>query len=248
MVAALAACLSVPALAQDDAEEAVSPGLFGTEILEGWDRRFSLGIDGQEGNTSELNFFTLLELNYADETDRWDIDISYDYGTEDNQNTDNEFMARVFKDWLIPDQKYFYWAAGEYEYDQFESYQQRISAFGGVGYELFKNEKHLVDGRLGLGAIQEIKPDDLRPEGLIGVEWTYDINDNQDLVASNYLFPNLEDLGKARNVTAVDWVIQMDAAENLSLRIGVKNEYDMNVDGGSRRNDLEYRIALVLDF
>ncbi len=235
---------SAPVMAQDEE----SQGLFGTEFLEGWDRRFTLGIDGQEGNTTELNFFAQLELNYADETDRWDIDFKYDYGTEDSENVDNEFTARVLKDWLIPDQKYFYWASAEYEYDQFESYEQRISGYGGAGYEIFKDEKHEVNGRAGAGLIQEISPDDLRPEGVIGVEWKWDINENQDLVASNYILPSLEDLGEFRNLTAVDWVIAMDAAEGLSLRIGVENEYDTNVEAGSKRNDFEYRIALVLDF
>lgn len=247
IVAALLGSFAVPALAQDEAANE-NNGLFGTSFLEGWERRFTLGIDGQEDEGSEFNLYTLLELDYADERDRWSIDASYDFGKEDGGNTDNEIFVKVLKDWLMPEEDYFFWAYGDYEYDQFESYDQRATGFGGVGYKILETEKHEIDGRLGAGLVKEWKPNDFRPEAVAGIDYKWDINDNQDLEASNYIFPSLDNLGNFRNVTNIDWVISMDAAEGLSLRIGVENEYDTNVSGDAKRNDFQYRIALVIDF
>ncbi|QDU71809.1 DUF481 domain-containing protein [Mucisphaera calidilacus] len=249
LTAAILAAISIPAAAQEpEPEPDDKPGLFGTSFLEGWDRRFTLGIDGEENDSPEFNFFTLLELDYTSDYHRWNIDVSYDYGTEEHDLSDNEFLFSVLKDWVFPDKTFFYWAHGSYEYDEFDDYRQRWTGFGGLGLNLYKDEKHLLDGRAGLGIINEVDPSDTRPEGVFGLEYKWKINDNQDFFVSNYVFPNLEDLTRYRNETVVDWIIKMDAAEGLSLRIGLENEYDMNVTGGSKRNDLNYRLALVIDF
>jgi len=101
-----------------------------------------------------------------------------------------------------------------------------------------------------MGAIKEFNsPDeDVRPEALAGVDFSWQINERQSLNFSNYVYPDLGETGEFRNVTAVDWTIKIDQADGLSLKFGINNEYESNAPSDAEKNDLKYFGALVFDF
>ncbi|MEO0586132.1 MAG: DUF481 domain-containing protein [Planctomycetota bacterium] len=238
--------------AEEEAIEEVKPGLFGTNLLTGWDRSFSLGVYGSEGNTQELDVTAQLDAAYEDETDRWLFNASWFYGTEDGDTTDNEILVSLRKDWLIPDSRWFFFALGTYEYDDFEAYQHRITGNAGVGYEFIKEDDITLRGLAGVGAQREFGSDNenITPEALLGVEFMWKPFAGQTLTASHYFYPELErfDERRNRNLTKVEYTIDIDRDYGLSFKVGAINEYESQTDDDSFHNDFDYYAAIVYGF
>ncbi|MEM9789185.1 MAG: DUF481 domain-containing protein [Planctomycetota bacterium] len=238
--------------AVEEVEDPIKPGLFGTNLLRGWDRSVTLGLTGSEGNTQELDFTLQFDLFYEDSRDRWKFDGDWFYGTEDNEVTDNEVLLTLRKDWLLPDSKWFVFALGTYEYDDFESYQHRLSASVGVGYEFFKQDDFTLRGLAGVGAVKEFGSDneDVRPEALLGLETIWKPFPGQTLTASHYFYPELTrfDQFRNRNLSKIDYTIEIDRDYGLSFKIGAINEYESRTDDSTFHNDFDYYAALVYAF
>lgn len=89
-------------------------------LLEGWERRFEVGINGSEGNTENLSARVALDFFYEDAERRWLIDSAYFTKRESGDTTENEFYAQATRDWLLPDKKHFYFLTGRYDWDEFQ--------------------------------------------------------------------------------------------------------------------------------
>ncbi|MEM9883980.1 MAG: DUF481 domain-containing protein [Planctomycetota bacterium] len=216
----------------------------------GWDKSLEAGLTGSDGNTENLNLYAAFNTDYEDDTDRWQLRASIFYGEEDGENTRNEWDAEVFKDWLLPDEDYFFWANGKYEHDRFTGWEDRVSAFAGLGYDLIDEDTYTLIGRAGAGANYEFGDiNDLTPELFLGLEGAWDVTDNSTLRYYTRFFPSLDPaFSEFRNVSGLAYKVSMDAGRGLSLKIGAENEYNSDVAPGTEENDLKYYAALVYDF
>src|SRR5699024_718144 len=126
----------------------------------------------------------------------------YFFNSSDGETTQNQFSAELEHDWLNPDSPWFYFASGRYEYDEFQNWKSRISAYGGVGYTFIKTKELEVLGRAGFGATKNLGGNhDLIPEAMLGasvVKWH--ITPNQTLALSNTIYPALSHLGRFRDL------------------------------------------------
>lgn len=232
-------------------ERDADKGIFwGSGFLKGWNRRLDLGLNGAEGNSENLNFRIAFHGDYENTQDRWIYDMVYRRSTSSGSVTENNFNAALTKDWLFPDEDYFFFANGVYDWDDQQDWEHRVGGFGGVGYQIAKNDKWDAKGRAGLGGSQEFGSvnEAFTTEALIGAEASYQIADNQSISATNTLYPSLEEAGDFRNITTVDYVIAIDRDKGMDLRIGVANEHDSNVAAGTKRNDFDYYITLGWEF
>lgn len=231
-------------------ERAADDGVFGTGFLKGWNRQISIGINGAEGNSQNINIRGAFHADFEDETDRWIFDMIYRVSRSNGTTTENRFSAELLKDWLFPDEDYFLWANGKFEWDDFEVWDNRISGFVGVGYQFVDNDKWNVRGRAGLGGNQTNGggTNEFTFEALLGVEVDYTISDKQSVAFTNYLYPSLEDGGDFRNITTLAWQIEIDQDKGMNLELGVANEYDSAAPAGFKKNDFTYYIGLVWDF
>lgn len=227
------------------------PEWFGVPILPGWDRRFEAGLDGAEGNSETFNVRVAFMGDYEDQEDRWHVGSAFVRQTADGDATRNDFFAEAIRDWLIPDQRHFYFGQARYDYDDFQAWRQRVSAAGGVGYELIDREEFDLIGRVGGGANYTWDgeaDDELTPEALLGIEGAWQIDDAQSFEFKNTLYPSLGEVGEFRNLTSLAYVIEMDQAKGMSLKLGLENEYESVTDDDSEHNDLKYFAALVFEF
>ncbi|XAM01575.1 DUF481 domain-containing protein [Phycisphaeraceae bacterium D3-23] len=232
------------------AERAADEGMFGTGLFKGWNRQISLGINGAEGNSQNINIRGNFHTDYEDDTDRWIFDMLYRVSRSNGSTTENRFQAELIKDWLLPDEDYFFWANAKFEWDDFEVWDNRISGFVGVGYQFVDNDKWNVRGRAGIGGNQTNGggTNEFTVEALLGVEVDYTISDSQSVQFTNYLYPSLEDAADFRNITTLAWQIEIDKDKGMSLQLGVANEHDSAAPAGFKKNDFTYYAALVWDF
>ncbi|MFK7789330.1 MAG: YdiY family protein [Phycisphaeraceae bacterium] len=251
MTAAMAEQSAADKAAALEAERAADEGLFGLGIFKGWNRQLEAGLNGAEGNSQNLNFRTAFTTDFEDDEDRWLYNMIYRTASANGATTEKRFQAELFKDWLLPDKDYFYFANARYDWDDFQDWDSRLSGFGGIGYQFLDDEKWNVRGRAGLGGNQEMggtTGDEFTVEALLGIEADYQIKDGHSLAFTNYLYPSLEDAADFRNITTLDYIITIDRDKGLALKLGLANEHDSNTPTTSKKNDFTYYASLIWQF
>ncbi len=241
--------VAVPTPAAEPAKP-VTPGLFGTTFLQGWNRRIELAVNGSEGNTETFDLRAGFGADYEDEHDRWRLSALYARSENDNETSRNEFTANVTKDWLFPDRPYFIFGTVTYEYDQLQSWEHRVSAFGGIGYTFVQQEKWDLRGRAGIGGNYRFEGEErgFTPEAMLGLETEYRFTDKHKIIGYTNFFPALESPFQFRNVTGAAWQMEIDRDLGLSLKLGVENEYESEVAPGEKHNDFKYYAGLLWAF
>ena len=238
--------------AEVKAEEAVNPGLFGTNFLLGWNRNLGAGLSGSAGVSSDLDVNLTMGLNREGERHRQEFTARYFYSQARDDTTGetttgkNQFFGRYIHDFLFPGSRFFLFGSGRYDYDQFEDWSQRIQASGGVGYELIQTESVQLRTRVGAGVSQTFSPSNTSPEGLVNLDLGWDVVEGQRLTARATFFPNFGDMPEWRFFTEAAYNISLGIIEGLGLRIGYQYEYDRGALG--EKNDLKYLANLIYNF
>lgn len=215
-----------------------------------WSTKVTAAGSLSDGNTETASLAAGITSVREREETRLTLDSSYFYGSTDGERTENRFTAGALHDWLMPDSPWLLFVDGRYDYDEFQSWEYRLSGHGGVGYELVNNDEYTMTLRAGIGAIKEFNSidEDLNPEALLGFDGVWNISENQSLEFGSTLFPDLGDSGEYRIVSYANWAVLVDESTNMSLTAGLAHEYQSKVDPGIENNDLRIFAGLQFDF
>ncbi len=217
-------------------------------FFSGWKSKLELGFNGSEGNSDILNLYAAFKSEKADKSDRWRYDASYFLSESDGVNTKNQFTTGLLKDWFIPDSRWFFFAEGRFDIDEFKSWDYRASVAAGPGYKLIDEENLKITLRAGAGGAKEwgSEDDEFRPEANAGGELAWNITPKSKIAAATRFYPSLEDPADFRVVSSAEWVYKLE--ENISLKFGVEDEYESEVDSNREKNDIRYYGAIVFEF
>ena len=216
----------------------------------GWSFYADLSVDDSSGNTDEQSLRIGAGIKHVLEDRRLAMDLSYFKKVSDGTTTDNKFSYGITRDWLKPESRWFYFAMGRLDYDEFESWDKRAAGHVGPGYNLIKRDKLTVDLRAGAGARKEwgSENDNVRSEGLGGVELSWEITNRQSLNASSFIYPVLSDTDDYRTRTSMDWRFLLEKESKMSFLVGLLHEYQAIVDPGKDRNDLRIYTGIRYEF
>jgi len=241
---------------QDDEltpEEAAQP----TDFWSGWVRNIELGLTGSSGNTENLSIRAVFQTERKTDQLRTKLRARYLYSEDDGEESENEGRLRGENDWLFPGERYFLFSFGVYEFDEFQDWDTRLQLFGGGGYDFLKERALLeggqdrasLSGRVGAGVTREFggEDDDWVPEGLLGLDFLWEINDRQTFAAGTEVFPSLDDFGEVRTISYANYDILLAEENELTLRLGVEHEYDSD-SGDAKENDVKYFITILATF
>lgn len=216
----------------------------------GWTTNVELGLNGSTGNTERFNVRAGLETERL--TDRMEsrASLTYTLGTEEGSTTEEKFRAAVRNDWLVPASRWRYFAKASADYDDMQDYDWLLAASAGVGYEFIDTDDLLLIGRVGAGLSKKIGGDDnrLRPEGLIGGDFEYQITERSKVFATADWYPDLGDWPQYRATASGGYEVMVDPELNLSLRLGAEMKYDSSPGEGFHRADVDYFAVLVWTF
>lgn len=223
-------------------------GMFHTGLLEGWERRLEIGLDGSAGNSQNETLRSTINLKYEDDETRLHFETLYYISRDENETSEKKAYANFLKDWLIKDSKWFFFSNSGIDWDQFKDWDYRIRQYAGPGYQFINTEKWDIRGRMGLG-VKHVIGDDISDETTMelpfGFEASRNINGNHKIECSNILFPSLTDKGEYRNVSNLNWYIKFNYYSSFGLKIGLYNEYDSSL---SSKNDADYYVSIIWDF
>jgi len=235
-------------LAQPEAEPQTPPDP--TSWTKGWDWEANAGFSGASGNNE--NFSARVSLGGRRTTSKYDttLSLSYIYGTSDGTKNTARGELKIKNDWLT-DGKWRYFAQGGYEYDEFQAWQHRLSAAAGVGYEFIKDDKTTLIGRSGLGGSYKMgsnADEKLIPEGLLGLDWTYQLSTNTKLAAITTYYPSFDNLGEFRWNSGAGIEVTLDAETGMTLNAGLEHRHDSNPGFGIKPNDVDYYMGVGWKF
>ena len=250
---ALNQVLSIDGEADAAAWEPVAPAMLADEAPEDekeWKSQFQLGLSASAGNTDAQSFHAGIRSVRESESDKTTLNAHYYYGASDGDRDTNKLTAGVLQDWLVPDSRWLYFAQGRYDFDEFQSWEHRLGAHGGVGYRLIDEDDLKLTLRGGGGVVKEFgsQNEDLRPEGLLGADLAWQISKRQSLTAATTVYPDLSEMGEYRAVSGAGWSVLVDEESNMSLIVGLEHEYQSQTDPGIKKNDFRIVAGLQFDF
>ena len=225
-----------------------------------WNSKIELGFVANEGNTEDANVLlavnSLLDRGY----DKYTFDSRYSLRTSRGDRSENKLTAGLLTEWPIPPSRWSYFAQSRFDFDEFQSWETRLTGGGGLGYHLidineFDSNGNAIDVfdlhvRAGLGLRREFGSmnERIQPEGILGGNLVWQITNHQRFAGGSTFFPNLEESGEFRVVTNAEWVFNLNTFEGLSLKLGLAHEHQSLTDPGIDENDLTVYGAFVLDF
>ncbi|MEC9313949.1 MAG: DUF481 domain-containing protein, partial [Pseudomonadota bacterium] len=222
-------------------------GLFGTGLLTNWKRRVDLGIAGSAGKSRNHQVNLGFSADFTSDYTRISHNTAYFRAKSEDELSDHSFYSSINRDWLRPQTPWFHFAGGRVDWDEFKDWDFRLNANGGVGYEFVKTDDWLLLGRTGLGFNQTFggEREEFTPEGLIGLETQWDMNEYQHIEFANTFYPSLRDSSEYRNLTSFDWVLDLNSFVGVALKLGLLNEYDSATEEDISKNDFRYTASLV---
>lgn len=186
----------------------------------------------------ELNVRLSAQAEHNSEFARLRIDSAYFLNSANNVIIDNDVMVGTTQDWFFPGSDWSVFAKGTYQWDQFESWEHRLSGYLGPGYKLVDSEDLAIDLRIGAGATYEYTNSQIFPEALFSIEWNWAIDDRQRFNGTSSYAPDVTNFDQYRISLNAEWNFRLQKEKGLSFYIGVRNMFQSIVEEGSTNNDL----------
>lgn len=225
-----------------------------------WDAQLELGVSAREGTTEESNFRGALRATRKAAGHEFKYDATHRLATSRGDRTENRFSTGFFSEWERPRPGWTAFAQGRFDMAEFQAWDQRLTAAGGLGYRLIEvkgidDAGNPVDvftltGRAGIGLRQEFGSlnEGLSPEGLLGAEFAYRVSRHQSITGDTTLYPDLNDTKEFRLVSQLNWMIDIDQMDGIALKLGLSHEYESRTAPGVAHYDLAAFATLVIDF
>ncbi|MCX5652840.1 MAG: DUF481 domain-containing protein [Planctomycetota bacterium] len=215
-----------------------------------WKFSLSLGFTGSDTESqSNWDLRAAGSAKRESEKDRTTIAAEYYFSSANSVNTDNNLLVTGLEEFLFKDSKWEAFIKGTYQYDEFQTWEQRAGLYAGPAYRLFEGEPLALKLRAGAGASYEFADSQWTPELLLGDDLVWKIDERSKLTQGVDFFPDLENLGEYRFIFRIDYEIALSPKGDLKGTAGVRDEYDSYVEPtGDNSNDLKIYAGLKVDF
>ena len=164
--------------------------------------------------------------------------------------TDNNLLTNVTYDRFLNPTKWLWFGKAQYQYDVNQGWENRIQAWGGIGYRFYEDPKGFsLTGKLGLGATHEFGSSDItEPNGYAEIALAWQLSDRQKLNLSSYISPDLANIENFFVQTRLEWSMKLDIFSGLSLVAGLRDDYQSQPADNATGNDFRGYAGLKLEF
>jgi putative salt-induced outer membrane protein YdiY len=215
-----------------------------------WISKLEVGLNGAGGNNRSKNFIGGVRSERAKPKSTLKFDARYAMTESDGETTQSRFTTGLRNDWLTADPKWSFFGEGRYDRDQFQEWDQRANVAAGAGYKFIEEKDSFVGFRVGGSGTKEWgnSEPNIRPEGLLGVEARYRIDDSKEFTFQSTYYPDITDRPEFRTFSAAGLSVRLDEKGTLNVRFGIEHEYDTHRSKDAKRTDYRYFVLLVMDF
>jgi putative salt-induced outer membrane protein YdiY len=216
----------------------------------GWKRSAEIGVNGSEGNSQSLTARGALGLTREAADMTTAASISYVVGRTEDKTTRSRGEASLRNDWVLSKPWGFYGIV-KAEYDEFQPWQWRLSAFAGPSYTVLESDTTLFKLRAGIGGSYEMgkrAEEEWNTELNLGFDLKHKFTQRTSGFITFDLYPSLKDWPDYRHVTSAGLDVMVDPEMGMLLKIGATNRYDSNTVKPAKKNDLDYFLTLAWTF
>lgn len=225
-----------------------------------WKQQFEVGATLRDGNVQDQQARFAYKASRESPTNRFRCDASYRYATSRGDRTQNAFTSGLHSAWHREAGRLSTFVEARYDAAEFQAWDQRITSGGGLEYELIEVREPDESGaeseifsvllRGGSGLRKEIgsPKNEIDPEGVIGGELSWRITPAQTLEANSTYYPNISNADDFRIVSAVDWRLDLDTMDGVSVKVGLTHEHQSVTAPDVQHNDLSVFATLVFSF
>jgi putative salt-induced outer membrane protein YdiY len=209
----------------------------------GWDGSIEAGLNGSDGNSENFNIRAEARAKRVTKAMETSASLRYLYATSDGDSSRHRADAELRNDWNFGESPWGIFALVRGEYDEFQSWKYRTSAFVGPFYRAIDTDRTKLRLRAGVGLTKEYGKqarNEIIPELNLGFDFEHKLTDRQRLYWNFDYYPSLENFSEFRIDTRAGWEITIDPEANLFLRLGVEDRYNSEPGAGKKRNDLDY--------
>ena len=185
-----------------------------------------------------------------DDDSKWTTTLKYVYNFDDNEVKDNfGIIGTNYERMFASNSKLLWFLRGSYQYNQTENYKTRIKAFGGLGYLASSTDelKLRVNGGVG-GSKDRNGSTDFIPRTTFGYSLDWAINSLTRLTSTTSIENDIKTYGDYLLVVEANLNVKVSEAQNLSLYINVRDEYDSNPSEGDSWNQIWLTMGLSYAF
>lgn len=215
-----------------------------------WSFSLDFSMNTTSGNTNEDTTRLGTHIKRTLPRERTTFDGAYYHKKNTGKVTDNELTIGLLKDWLNPGSRWFFFGSGRADYDEFESWEKRANIQVGPGYNLITSDDMLLNLRLGAGGRKEwgSQNDNLKFEGLAGIDFEWELTDKQSIETGIWFFPVITDFDDYRTRSHLNWRYKLSKESDISLLFGVLHETQSIVDPGDDDSDTRVYTGIQLGF
>jgi len=213
-----------------------------------WLANIQGSISGVNSDTNQLDLRAAAALARVSHTDKLSASAELYYSLLDSQTTDSNLLATSVYDYFLLPSDWLLFAKVQYQYDRFQEWENRISAYGGFGYRFFHRKPFALTVKAGAGATREFGDiNRTTPEAYGELAFAWWIDRYQTIEGSVNVAPDIGSFGEYRVLARIDWTFRLDSS-GLALVGGVREEYQSNVGPGGTPNDFRYYAGLRFQF
>ncbi len=211
-------------------------------FFKGWEFTVEAGLTGASGNTERFGARAALGGKRETSKTATFAGMSYLYGIDDGEKSQDRFEAFFRNDWKITDSKWRVFTKASAEYDYFQEYDWRVTGVIGMGYALIDTDTTLLLPRFGVAVTREIGGSDNRwiPELDLGFDFTHKFNDTAKFFFTFDSYWSMLDFPEYRLVGATGLEFLVDASTGMIFKVGAEDRYDSTPGEDRSRNDLTY--------
>lgn len=208
------------------------------------------GVSGTEGNSQSSSLRFGLSAKRQSEILETAISSSVVYATDRGEKTASRGELSAQNDWLLRNSPWGFFVRGRAEYDEFQDWDWRLSAYAGPSYAFIRNSRTTLRARVGAGAAYEFggESEAVKPEGLAGLDLAHRLTERQDLYMIADYLPSLSNFPQYRLDLRAGWRVLIDPETRMNLHIGAADRYDSSPGPDKDRSDIEYFMTIGWQF
>lgn len=212
-----------------------------------WSGSINLGLTYSEAATRTAAFNLSAAIKKANEDEKFVLNAKYFYSTNAGVVSDNDVIANADQTWFINRSRWSLFALGTYQWDEFQTWEHRVSPYGGLGYAVVEKEDLDLTLRLGAGGTWEYASRELLAQFLFEVKTNWKINSLQSFEGSVRFAPKMDNFLDYIMTLSMNYKLKLGADSPFSLNLSILDIYDSKPTG-STNNDLKLVLSLGYDF
>ena len=231
----------------DDAAKADAPPA-PPPVPSPWKLLFDGNVNYVNAANKQLDFRVAASAIYeVKDVDKWSNNAEYFFKVVDGSTTDNNLLVTSTYDRrLVANPRWLWFVKGQGQYAPLQSFEQRLSAWGGIGYEFLQAPPAKLLGKVGAGYTYEFGTENRGDAQLYAeLEWDWKISEHQAIVGSFWITPDFADFGNYLTLFRTEWTMDVTDVPGLKLLGGVRWQYQSVVDPPSAlQNDIRLYAGL----